>query len=175
MSKVDTEKSAFLYVRVLDQPDRDVNKWFRVKTSGHKNDVIQDRGFGHAVSAAPLERFEPEISCMDHQSWFGDGAPLKTLDTETGVSSCVCKSSMPAHQCWEHKAAHDTLGRRNQSSMFHMSFDSALHAFSWAVFYLYLLKSCNPLDIYQEKIILCKDACTSVFLASSGLPWGFRW
>ena len=142
---------------------------------GHKNDVTQDGGFGPAVSAAPLERFEPEISCMDHQSCLGNGAPVNTLDTEPGVSSPVCKCSLPAHRCWEHRAAHDTLRRRNQSSMFHMSFDSALYAFSWAVFYLYLLKSCNPLDIYQEKIILCKDTCTSVFLASSGLPWWLRW
>ena len=148
--------------------------WFRVKTLGHKNDATQDGGFGPAVSAAPLERFEPEISCMNHQSCLGNGAPVKTPDMEPGVSSCVCKSSIPAHRWWEHKAAHDTLGRQNQSSMSHISFDSALYAFSWAVFYLYLLKSCNPLDIYQEKIILCKDACTSGFLASSGLHWGLR-
>ena len=135
--------------------------------------MIQDGGFGHAVSAAPLERFEPEISCMDHQSCLGNGAPVKTLDTEPGVSSRVCKCSMPAHQCWEHRAAPDTLRRGNQNSMFHISFD--LCAFSWAVFHLYLLKSYNPLDIYQEKIILCKDTHTSVFLASSGLPWWLKW
>ena len=141
----------------------------------HKNDVIQDWGFGHAVSAAPLERSESEISCMGRQSFLSDGAPVNTLDTEPGVSSPVCKCSLLAHRCCEHRAAHDNLGRRNQSSMFHISFDSALYAFSWAAFYLYLLKSCNPLDIYQEKIILCKDTCTSVFLASSGLPWWLRW
>ena len=97
---------------------------------GHKNDVIQDGGFGHAVSAAPLERFEPEISCMDHQSCLGDGAPVNALDTEPGVSSPVYKCSLPAHQCWEHKAAHDMLGRGNQSSMFHTFFDSALYAYN---------------------------------------------
>ena len=142
---------------------------------GHLSNVIQDGGFGPAVSAAPLEWFEPEISCMDNQSCLRGGAPLKPLDMEPGVSSRVCKCSLLAHRCCEHRAAHDNLGRRNQSSMFHISFDSALYAFSWAVFYLYLLKSCNPLDIYQEKIILCKDTCTSVFLASSGLPWWLRW
>ena len=83
---------------------------FRVKSLGHKNDVIQDGGFGHAVSAAPLERIEPEISCMDRQSFLGNGAPVNTLDTEPGVSSPVCKCSLPAHRCWEHRAAHDTLG-----------------------------------------------------------------
>ena len=98
--------------------------------------MIQDGGFGHAVSAAPLERFEPEISCMDHQSCLGDGARVKTLDMEPGVSSRVCKRSTPAHQCWEHRAAPGTLRRGNQSSMFHISFD--LYAFSWAVFHLYL-------------------------------------
>ena len=142
---------------------------------GHRNDVIQDGGFGHAVSAAPLERLEPEISCMDHQSCLCDGAPVNTLDTEPGVSSHVYKCSLPAHRCWEHKTAHDTLGRGNQSSMFHTFFDSALLPSSWAVFHLYLLKSFNSLDIYQEKIILCKDTYTSVFLASSGLPWWLRW
>ena len=140
----------------------------QVKTLGHKNDVIQDGGFGHAVSAAPLERFEPEISCMDHQSCLGDGAPVNALDTEPGVSSPVYKCSLPAHQCWEHKAAHDMLGRGNQSSMFHTFFDSALLPSSWEVFCLYLFKCCNSLDIYQDKIILYKDTCTSVFLASSG-------
>ena len=140
---------------------------------GHTNDVIQDGGFGHEVSAAPLERIEPEISCTDPQSFLGDGAPVKTLDMEPGVSSPVCKCSLLTHRCWEHRAALDILGRRNQSSMFHISFD--LHAFFWAVFYLYPLKSCNHLDIYQEKIIICKDTRTSVFLASSGLPWWLRW
>ena len=134
--------------------------------------MIQDRGFDHAVSAAPLERFEPEISCMDHQSCLQDGALVKALDMDPGVSSHVCKCSMPAHRCWEHKATHDTLGREKQSSMFHTFFESAIYAFSWAVFYLYLLKSCNPLDIYQEKIILCKDTCTSVFLLHQGFPGG---
>ena len=149
--------------------------WCRVETLGHKKDVNHGEGFSHAVSYAPLERFEPEISCMDPQSFLGDGAPVKSLDTEPGVSSCHCKCSLQAHQCWEHKAAHDTLGRGNQSSMFQIYVDSILYAISWAVFYLYLLKSCNLLDIYQEKIILCKDACTSVFLASSGLLWWLRW
>ena len=51
---------------------------------GHKNDVIQDGGYGHVVSAAPLEKFEPEISCMDDQSCLGNGAPVNTLDTEPG-------------------------------------------------------------------------------------------
>ena len=137
--------------------------------------MIQDGGFGPAVSAAPLERIEPEISCMDCQSCLGNGAPVKTLDTEPGVSSLICKSSLPACRCWEHKAAHDTLGRGNQNSMFHISFDSALYTFFLGSFFICIfLKSCNPLDIYQEKTILCKDKCTSVFLASSGLPWGLR-
>ena len=77
---------------------------------GHKNDVIQDGGFAHVVSAVPLERFEPEISCMDHQSCLGDGDPVKTLDMEPGVSSCVCKCSLLVHKCWDHKAAHDSTG-----------------------------------------------------------------
>ena len=81
---------------------------------GHKNDMIQDGGFGHAVSAAPLEKFEAEISYMDSQLYLGDGAPVKTPDMEPGVSSRVCKCSMPAHQCWEDKAACDALGRINQ-------------------------------------------------------------
>ena len=101
---------------------------------GLENDVIQDGGFSHAVSAAPLERFEPEISCMDCQSFLGDGAPVKILDTKPGVSSRVCECSLPAYWCWKHRTAHDTLGKRNQSSMFHISFDSALYAISWAVF-----------------------------------------
>ena len=47
--------------------------WFRVKTLGHKNAVIYDGGFGHAVSAAPLEKFEAEISYMDSLLYLGDG------------------------------------------------------------------------------------------------------
>ena len=78
------------------------------------NNVIRNGGFAHVVSAAPLERLEPEISCMDCQSCLGDGAPVKALDMEPGVSSRVCKCSMPAHQCWEDKAACDALGRINQ-------------------------------------------------------------
>ena len=97
---------------------------------GHKNAVIYDGGFGHAVSAAPLEKFEAEISYMDSQLYLGDGAPVKTPDLEPGVSSRVCKCSLLAHQCWEHKAAHDTLGRGNQSFMFHTFFYSALYAYN---------------------------------------------
>ena len=108
---------------------------------------------------------------MDRQSCLGDGAPVNALDTEPGVSSPVYKCSLPAHQCWEHKAAHDMLGRGNQSSMFHTFFDSALLPSSWEVFCLYLFKCCKSLDIYQDKIILYKDTCTSVFLASSGFSW----
>ena len=70
------------------------------------------------VSAAPLERSESEISCMNSQSFLGDGAPVKTLDTEPGVSSRVCKCSLLAHLCWEHRAAHDTLGRRTKVPCF---------------------------------------------------------
>ena len=81
---------------------------------GHKNAGIYDGGFGHAESAAPLEKFEAEISYMDSQLYLGDGAPVKTPDMEPGVSSRVCKCSMPAHQCWEDKAACDALGRINQ-------------------------------------------------------------
>ena len=51
------------------------------------NNVIRNGGFAHAVSAAPLERLEPEISCMERQSCLQDGAPVKALDTEPGVSS----------------------------------------------------------------------------------------
>ena len=120
---------------------------------GHKNNVIQDGGFGHAVSAAPLERFEPEISCMDHQSCLGDGAPVNALDTEPGVSSRVCKCSLLAHCCWEHKPAYDTLGR-GKAPRFTLSLTLAYMPFSWAVFYLYLSKFCSPLGIYQEKTII---------------------
>ena len=83
------------------------------------NNVIQDRGFSHVMSAAPLERFEPKIICRDSQSRLRGGAPVKTLDTEPGVSSRACKCSLLAHRCWEHKAAHDTQGRGNQK--FHAS------------------------------------------------------
>ena len=113
---------------------------------GHKNDVIQDGGFGHVVSAAPLKKFETEISCMDHQSCLGDGVPEKSLDMEPRVSSHVCQCSMQAHRSYEHKAAHDTLGKEKQSSIFHTFFDSALYAFSWQFFYLYLLKSWTQLS-----------------------------
>ena len=133
--------------------------------------MIQDGGFGHAVSAAPLERFEPEISCMECQSCLQDGAPVKALDTEPGVSSRVCKCSLPAHRCWEHKAAYNTLGR-GKAPCFTLSLTLPYMPFSWAAFNLYLLKSCNPLSIYQEKIILCKDTCTSVFLLHQGFPCG---
>ena len=34
------------------------------------------------------------------------------------------------------------------------------------------LKSCNPLDIHQEKIILCRDTCTLVFLLHQGFHGG---
>ena len=129
--------------------------------------MIQDRGFGHAVSPAPLERIEPEISCMDRQSCLGNGAPVKSLDTEPGVSSLICKCSLPAFWHWEHKAAHDTLGRGNQNFISHFLWLCPLYLFPGQFFYLYFLKSCNPLDIYQEKTILCKDKCTSVFIRAS--------
>ena len=99
VSKVDTERSAFVYRGSWASLIEMSTVWFRVNALAHKTDLIQDDGFGHAVSAAPLERFEPEISCMDHQSCLGNGAPVKTLDTEPGVSSHVCKSSLLAHQC----------------------------------------------------------------------------
>ena len=77
---------------------------------GHKNAVIYDGGFGHAVSAAPLEKFEAEISYMDSQLYLGDGAPVKTPDMEPGVSSRVCKCSLLVHKCWDHNAPHDSTG-----------------------------------------------------------------
>ena len=136
VSKIDTEKSAFIFVKVLGQPDMMQTIWFRVKSLGHLSNVIQDGGFGHAVSAAPLEWCEPEISCMDSQTCLRGGAPIKPLDTEPGVSSRVCKCSLQAHWCWEHKAAHDTLGRGNQKFHTHTVFDSALCAFFPGQFFL---------------------------------------
>ena len=127
--------------------------WFRVKSLDHLSNVIQDGGFGHAVSAAPLEWFEPEISCMDSQSCLRGGAPLKVMETEPGVSSHVCKCSLLAHQCWEHKAAHDTLGRGNQKFNAQLSLTLPYVHFSLGSFHLYLSKLCNPLGIYQEKSI----------------------
>ena len=146
--------------------------WFRVKTLGLENDVLQDGGFGHA-----------SISCTSREVWVwdqlyglsvipwwwspsknsGHGAwsELPCLQVLTLSTSVLGTQSCPWHP-----------GKTNQSSMFHISL--TYMPFPGQFFYLYLLKSCNPLDIYQEKIILCKTG-TSVFLASSGLPWWLRW
>ena len=154
VSKIGTEKSGFVFWGSWDSLIRMQTIWFRVKSLGHLSNVIQDGGFGPAVSAAPLEWFEPEISCMDNQSCLWGGAPLKPLDMEPGVSSRVCKCSLLAHRCWEHKAAHDTLGRGNQKFTAHTLFDSALCAFFPGQFSSVSFKLCNPLGIYQEKSII---------------------
>ena len=140
-----------------------------------KNDVIQDGGFGHAVSAAPLERFEPDISCMDHQSCLGDGSQknlwTRSLEGAPTSASAQCQligarnTKLPMTP-WEEKS---------KVPYFTLSLTLPYMPFPGQFFYLYLIKSCNSLDIYQEKFILCKDTCNSVFLASSGLPWWVRW
>ena len=96
------------------------------------------------VSAAPLERSESEISCMDSQSCLQGGAPLKLLDMEPGVSSLVCKCSLLAHRCWEHKAAHDTLERGNQKFNAQLSLTLPYVHFSLGSFHLYLSNSAIP-------------------------------
>ena len=147
--------------------------WFRVKALGHKNDVIQDGGFGHAVSAESLEIFEPEISYMGHQSCLGNGVPVKTLDTSLEWAPV---SASP--YCRHISAGNTKLPMtpwEEETKVPCLTFPLTYMPFPGQFFIYIFLKSCNPLDIYQEKIICCKDTRTSVFLATSGLPWWLRW
>ena len=136
------------------------------------NNVIQNGGFAHAVSAAPLERLEPEISCMERQSCLQDGAPVKALDTEPGVSSHVCKCSLPAHWCWEHKAAYNTLGR-GKAPCFTLSLTLPYMPFSWAVFFICIFQNSAILWVYtRRKLQFERIHAPQCSLLHQGFPGG---
>lgn len=51
---------------------------FGVKALGHTNNVI----YGGVCIMHEPEGLETEISCLGSQSCLGDGAPVKSLDSE---------------------------------------------------------------------------------------------